>query len=342
MDERELPPPPPGRRGWPWTRDDAPVPPRPEWPSLTLVIPSYAQGERIEAAIRSALLQGYPGLELMVFDAGSRDGTVAVLERYSPWISYWESRPDRGQSHAINKGWVRARGEVFNWLCCDDVLAPGALARVGQAFADDADLSVVAGTARVIAEFPGGKDMVMRPTPESLALMPEHDPVPQPSCFWRRRAVIRPLPVREDLRYAMDFDLWNHLMAHGARWRCLDEVLSVAHMSGDNKICRGGIAIIRDVVRVNLRYERSPIPLALLYSLLRLPLDALLIHAGDAAFARLLRPLQMLYTTLLAPFYEVRRIKALNAWSGLIALARATRAHRARYRRAPSRANSAR
>jgi glycosyltransferase involved in cell wall biosynthesis len=332
-----------GRNGWPWANGNrSDVRNITGWPSITIVIPSFNQGDRIEAAIRSVLLQGYPNVELMVFDAGSTDGTVDVLRRYSPWLAHWESVPDHGQSHAINKGWLRARGEVFNWLCCDDLLVPGALAKVGAAFAKDETLDVLAGSAQVIAEFPGGRDMVMRPTPETLALMPQADPVPQPSCFWRRSAVRRRLLVRQGLRYSMDFELWMHLMSTGARWRCIDDILSVAHMTGDNKICRGGSGIIREIIHLNARYARGTPPLALWYLILRWPLDSIIIHADESWFASLLRPLQMLYTALLTPFYGMARIKALNAWSGLVSLRRSTRAHRrSLQKRTPRRANRA-
>jgi glycosyltransferase involved in cell wall biosynthesis len=338
----DLPAPPPGSSGWPWTQaPDQPVDGQRAWPAISIVIPSLRQGDRIEAAIRSVLLQGYPRLELMVLDGGSTDGTCDILRRYAPWLSHWESRPDRGQSHAINKGWARSRGEVFNWLCCDDVLAPGALATVGAAFGDDPTLDVLAGSVQVIAEFPGGEDMVMRATPRTLDLMPEANPIGQPSCFIRRRAVARRLLVREGLRYSMDFDLWMHLKAAGTRWRCSDAILSIAHMTGDNKICRGGGGIVMEVVRVNLRYQRRPVPLALWYVLLRWPLDWLLIHADEPLLTRLLRPMQILYTALLVPFYGIERIKALNAWSGLEALRQSTRAWRRRgYIGAPRREKS--
>ena len=86
--------------------------------------------------IRSVLLQGYPDLELHVIDGGSNDGTVSILRKYEPWLTSWLSEPDRGQSDAINKGFARIDGEVFNWICSDDVLTRGALATVGAAFTD--------------------------------------------------------------------------------------------------------------------------------------------------------------------------------------------------------------
>lgn len=135
----ELPPPPHGKTGWPWTEESPRSPGRmPDgrhWPAITIVTPSYNQGEFIEETIRSVLLQGYPCLEYMVMDGGSTDESLTTIGRYAHWIAFWTSEPDRGQAHAINKGLSRATGAVLAWLNSDDLYLPNALAAVGQAHA---------------------------------------------------------------------------------------------------------------------------------------------------------------------------------------------------------------
>ena len=137
-----LPAAPPGRTGWPWTDACEPLPlTRPNgspWPRITIVTPSFNQGQFIEETIRSVLLQRYPNLQYMVIDGGSSDATVDVISRYAPWIDFWVSERDDGQTHAINKGLARADGEWFQFINSDDLLMPGALAAVGLA-ADSAD-----------------------------------------------------------------------------------------------------------------------------------------------------------------------------------------------------------
>jgi glycosyltransferase involved in cell wall biosynthesis len=127
----ELPPPPAGRTGWPWTVG-SPAVVGEDWPTISIVTPSYNQAEFIEETIRSILLQGYPKLEYFVLDGGSSDASAEVIGKYAPWLDGWVSEKDRGQSHAINKGLERVTGDLFNWINSDDFLCAGALSEVAR------------------------------------------------------------------------------------------------------------------------------------------------------------------------------------------------------------------
>lgn len=127
----ELPPPPPGKEGWPWTEGSPSLPDqmpdgRP-WPRVSLVTPSYNQDPFIEETIRSVLLQGYPALEYIVIDGGSRDNSVEIIKKYERYLAYWVSEADRGQADAINKGFQRGTGELGCYLNSDDILCRGTL-----------------------------------------------------------------------------------------------------------------------------------------------------------------------------------------------------------------------
>lgn len=104
------------------------------WPKISIVIPNYNYGHFLEQTLRSVLLQNYPNLELIVIDGGSSDNSIEIIRKYSNWISYWVSEEDRGQAHAINKGFKQATGEVFAWLNSSDLYCPGALKSVGEIF----------------------------------------------------------------------------------------------------------------------------------------------------------------------------------------------------------------
>jgi glycosyltransferase involved in cell wall biosynthesis len=104
------------------------------WPRISIVTPSYNQGQFIEETIRSVLLQGYPNLEYIVIDGGSTDDSIEIIEKYAPWIAYWTSEPDRGQAHAINKGLARSTGDLLGWINSDDMLLPQAAQNIAAAF----------------------------------------------------------------------------------------------------------------------------------------------------------------------------------------------------------------
>src|SRR5262245_4883167 len=152
----DLPPPPAGKTGWPWTVETPPLPAqRPHdtpWPRISIVTPSYNQCEFIEETLRSVLLQGYPDLEYIVIDGGSTDGAVDIIRKYAPWLTHWVSEPDRGQAHAINKGFDFASGLVLNWLNSDDVFAPEALGHVGELFATEWCCDTLAGFSEIRSE----------------------------------------------------------------------------------------------------------------------------------------------------------------------------------------------
>ena len=127
----ELPAPPPGKTGWPWTEESLPLPivmpdGRP-WPRITVVTPSFNQGRFIEETIRSVLLQGYPEFEYIVLDGASTDNSVEIIKKYAPWLTYWVSEPDGGQSEAINRGLKRGSGLYATWINSDDLLCKNAL-----------------------------------------------------------------------------------------------------------------------------------------------------------------------------------------------------------------------
>ena len=153
---KELPPPPPGKTGWPWTEEAPQLPDMmlggSPWPRVSIVTPSYNQGEFIEETIRSVLLQGYPNLEYIIIDGGSTDRTLEIIHKYERGLAYWTSEPDRGQSDAINKGFQRATGEFIGWLCSDDVLLSDAVRLSVDHFIQRPDVAMVCGDCHVIDE----------------------------------------------------------------------------------------------------------------------------------------------------------------------------------------------
>ena len=127
----------------------------PRWPRISIVTPSYNQGQFLEATIRSVLLQGYPDLEYIIIDGGSKDGSVDVIRKYEKWLRAWVSEKSDGQADAVRKGFDRATEDIAAYLNSDDMYLPGALRRVAARFGQEPAPDVVYGNLYRIDEFDG-------------------------------------------------------------------------------------------------------------------------------------------------------------------------------------------
>src|SRR3990167_940802 len=124
-----------------------------ELPKISIVTPSYNQAQFIERTINSIVQQHYPHLEYIVQDGHSKDHTADILRKYQNNLHYWESAPDNGQAHAINKGFMHTTGEIMAYLNSDDILLPGALAYVADYFKTHPTVDAVYGHRILINEF---------------------------------------------------------------------------------------------------------------------------------------------------------------------------------------------
>jgi carbamoyltransferase len=191
-------------------------PPRPA-PTISIVTPSYEQGRFLERTLYSVVNQHYPALEYVVQDGGSRDDSVAVLQRFEGALSRWASERDRGQGDAINRGFAQTSGEIMAYLNSDDLLLPGSLAYVGRYFRQHPDVDVLYGHRVMIDENDGQIGIQVLPPHdnEELALL---DFVPQETLFWRRRAwEAAGGQIDASLRFALDWDLLLRFRDSGAK-----------------------------------------------------------------------------------------------------------------------------
>jgi glycosyltransferase involved in cell wall biosynthesis len=222
--------------GWPWTTETPRLPAvRPDgsrWPRVSIVTPSYNQGQFIEETIRSVLLQGYPDIEYIIIDGGSTDGSVDIIRKYQDNLSFWISEKDAGQSDAINKGLCRATGSIVNWLNSDDFLAAGALKKIADAFNDEgALLGAVAGMGHKLG---ANKSIIYSPLPEQIdretLLMTVYGwNFMQPACFFRKSAWEKCGPIRTDLHYCMDNAFWLSMSKY-YKFKVLKEDIAFANV----------------------------------------------------------------------------------------------------------------
>jgi glycosyltransferase involved in cell wall biosynthesis len=180
-------------------------------PGVSIVIPIYNSAHFLEKTLRSLMCNDLNGVELIVMDGGSKDGTAEILEHYRDIFTVCVSEPDRGQSDAINKGYARATKPILYWLNGDDIILPNTLVHVRRVFRDNADVDVVVGNAYMTEkDFTPIRHFVFSPDKlkfEYLLDYAAHHLV-QPSVFFSRTAWDAAGPVKEEMHYAMDADLF--------------------------------------------------------------------------------------------------------------------------------------
>ncbi|MDZ7877832.1 MAG: glycosyltransferase family 2 protein [Saprospiraceae bacterium] len=207
----DLPKPPKNKTGFPWTTADY-TPFASELignlPKITIITPSFNQGQYIEETIRSIILQGYTNLEYIVIDGGSTDETVEILKKYDAFITFWVSERDEGQSDAINKGLTKATGEIFNWINSDDILAPNALRHLATVFQKNPTADAVCGYYFFMGDqVPSRKKqrlLIFDDLEKTLTL----GSMSQPSLFWRTWVIRQLKAVNPHLNYTMDWEMW--------------------------------------------------------------------------------------------------------------------------------------
>ncbi len=227
------------------------------YPSISIVTPSFNQGRYIEETIRSVLLQNYPRLEYIIIDGGSNDESVDVIKKYSRCSPiYWVSEKDRGQSHAINKGFERAQGEILAWLNSDDVFERNALLNVGYYFAQNPACDFLAGFSEY-RDVSGSRMLwTVDDLPRSFNELLEYSVgrfLAQPSVFFRKRALDRAPVLDESLHYAMDLELWLHL-AKRTKLHVLPQKLSWMRWHESAKTFSNNLKVHIEVDAIVARY----------------------------------------------------------------------------------------
>jgi len=184
-------------------------------PKITVVTPSYNQAQFLERTINSVLDQGYPNLEYIVIDGGSTDGSQDIIRKYGSSLAYWVSEKDRGQSHAINKGFQRATGNWIAWQNSDDVYYPGAFASLARAAARHRSADLIIGNVNLI----DAEDRVLRDlcyvTPTLGSMLAEGMVLTNQVAFWRRDMHARIGWLDESLSCAFDYDWFLRVLGAG-------------------------------------------------------------------------------------------------------------------------------
>jgi glycosyltransferase involved in cell wall biosynthesis len=203
-------------------------------PKISIVTPSFNQGQFLEETILSVLNQRYPHLEYFVVDGGSTDASVEIIRKYSAQLAWWVSEPDRGQAHAINKGLARATGHIVAYLNSDDVYLPGALDIVAKVFVEHPDWNWIAGGCALFGRTQDA--CVKTPTANTDVIgWLCRNRIAQPAAFWRRSLTGQLGAFEERYRYCMDYEYWVRLAHAGEVCHAVDFPLAGFRLHGQSK-----------------------------------------------------------------------------------------------------------
>jgi glycosyltransferase involved in cell wall biosynthesis len=220
----------------PQSAEDIIALPRTDKPLVSIVTPSYNQGQFIEATLLSVKNQDYPHIEHLVIDGGSSDNTVEILKKHEREYNLkWISEPDKGQSDAVNKGFERADGQIIGWLNSDDVYVDRhVISCVVDKFEEFNDADVIYGDGIDIGE----NNLVLKVIHNipwfSFNRLVRFDFIIQPSCFFKREIVKQhKLDTKIDL--PMDYEYYLRLAAQGFKFKHVNRVLAATRWHEEAK-----------------------------------------------------------------------------------------------------------
>jgi glycosyltransferase involved in cell wall biosynthesis len=232
----DLPPPPPGKVGWPWTEEStgAPdsLPGDPSWPRLSIVTPSFNQAAFLEETIRSVLLQNYPHLEYILIDGGSTDGSAEIIRRYRPFLAHVISEPTRGHAAAINQGMQRATGSILAFINSDDFYLPGAFTSVAREFQEPQPADLIYGGCRFVDQASQeciehfGEISRLEEILDFHHVWRGNREIVQPEAFWRREIFEKTGPFNTKIPGSFCYEYWCRMLIAGATFRRLDQPLA--------------------------------------------------------------------------------------------------------------------
>ncbi len=222
-------------------------------PKISIVTPSLNQGKYLEKTILSVLDQGYPNLEYLIIDGGSIDNSVEIIKKYAKHLNYWVTEPDRGQSHAINKGFERATGDIMGWLNSDDYYTPNALKTVVETFLSNPQAGAMVGAGQMV----NGAGNVLLQESFDVTVASLYNFINkffmQPSCFFTKEAWQSCGPLTEEIHLSMDLDLWLRITKKYS-FAKTDAMLSTSLIHPEAKTTAFAAASIVDAAIVIMRH----------------------------------------------------------------------------------------
>lgn len=226
------------------------------YPLISVIIPSFNQGDYIEDTILSVIGQQYPNLEIIIIDGGSTDNTIEIIQKYSEHIKYWHSCKDQGQADAINQGMKLSSGEVLCWLNSDDMYLPGTLLDIGKRFMGRTNQHLlVYGAAVTIQETSENlRSGSQIPSSIDAFTLTYKDPIVQPSTFWTRKLWEATGELNINYNYVLDWD-WFIRASRMGKFEHVSKFYSVYRFHPEHKTGNGGIDRQKEILEIVRNYS---------------------------------------------------------------------------------------
>lgn len=180
-------------------------------PKVSIITPSFNQGQFLEESIRSVLEQDYPNIEYILVDGGSKDNSVEIIKKYQGRLAWWVSEKDSGHADALNKGFSHATGEILAWLNSDDVYFPHAISEAVEVLKNHPDVGMVYGDADLIDDSGDTVGQFASKQTSYRQMLRGSVHIPQATTFWRADLWRQVGPLDLSLFYSFDYDLWVRL-----------------------------------------------------------------------------------------------------------------------------------
>lgn len=227
---------------------------------VSVITPSYNQGQFIEQTILSVLNQSYPNIEYILVDGGSTDNTMEIVKKYKERISIIIHEKDNGQSDAINKGFKLATGELVGWINSDDILYQDCIERIVEMEEKHRDGSIYYASKIDILNVNGNvkEQRVIRISNKNDLLNKNYDVIQQGS-FYRSELIKEVDFLDQKLYYCMDLDLWLKLLDRGKIYFFDNYPLAAFRLWEGNKTLTGQIDFLKDIRKTLCKHGMSAI-----------------------------------------------------------------------------------
>ena len=187
-----------------------------EYPKISIVTPSYNQGDYLEQTIRSVLDQNYPNLEYVIIDGGSTDRSVEIIKKYADSLTYWVSEKDKGQYDAINKGFAHTTGNIMGWINSSDVHYPWTLQTIAEVFEMNSEVEWISGMPTNLKNGIAPQSIFYGSERNIYDIIAgDYKWIQQESVFWKRGLWNKAGGKLDiNIRFAEDFHLWLKFFRH--------------------------------------------------------------------------------------------------------------------------------